>query len=55
MAIGVAGFWIAGDFLAYPIGYAKPFILVIEAALLISIAAMLGMLLAGPPLREPGT
>lgn len=54
MAIGVGGFWLAGDFLAYPEAFAKPLILVIEAALLISIAAMLGTLIAGPPLREAG-
>ena len=54
MGIGLAGFWLAGDFLAYPEGFAKPFILVIEAALTVSIAAMLGMLLAGPPMREAG-
>lgn len=49
IAVGLAGFPLAGAFLAYPAGFAKPLILVIEAALLVSIAAMLGMLLAGPP------
>lgn len=52
IAIGLAGFHFAGAFLAYPDGLAKPLILAIEAGLLISIAAMLGMLLAGPPLEE---
>ena len=49
LAVGVAGIWLAGDFLAYPVAYAKPLILVIEAALTLSIAAALGLLLAGPP------
>jgi hypothetical protein len=53
MAVGIAGFWLAGDFLAYPPEFAKPLIIIIEAAMLISIAAALGMLLAGPPMREP--
>ncbi|PPE78999.1 sodium:proton antiporter [Kaistia algarum] len=52
MAVGIAGFWLAGDFLAYPPDFAKPVIIVIEAAMLISVAAALGMLLAGPPMRE---
>lgn len=52
LAIGIAGFWIADAFLAYPEGQAKPFILVIEAALVPSIALMLGLLLAGPPARK---
>lgn len=50
-AVGLAGFFVADAFLAYPMGYAKPLILVIEAALVLSIAAILGMLVAGPPER----
>jgi multisubunit Na+/H+ antiporter MnhB subunit len=49
LVIGLVGIWLAGAFLAYPEGYAKPLILVIEAALTLSIAAALGLLLAGPP------
>jgi multisubunit Na+/H+ antiporter MnhB subunit len=49
LAIGLAGIWLADAFLAYPDGWAKPLILVIEAALTLSIAAILGLLLAGPP------
>jgi multisubunit Na+/H+ antiporter MnhB subunit len=50
-AVGLAGFVVAGAFLAYPPGYAKPLIILIEAALLPSIAATLDLLLAGPPGR----
>jgi multisubunit Na+/H+ antiporter MnhB subunit len=51
MLAGFAGFAIAGGFLAYPPNYAKPLILTIEIALMLSIAAMLGLLVAGPPER----
>lgn len=51
MCVGFAGFAIAAGFLAYPSGFAKPLILVIEIALVLSIATMLGMLVAGPPRR----
>ena len=53
IAIGVAGIWLADAFLAYPEGYAKPLILAIEAALTISVAAVLGLLIAGQPTGEP--
>jgi len=53
LAIGLAGFVVPGAFLAYPTGLAKPVILIIEAALTPSIAASLGLLLAGPPERMP--
>jgi multisubunit Na+/H+ antiporter MnhB subunit len=53
LAIGLAGFGLAGTFLAYPESYAKPLIIVIELALMLSIAATLGLLVAGPPLRSP--
>lgn len=53
LAIGVAGFAIAGAFLAYPEGYAKPLILLIEAALTLSIAVALGLLALGAPARRP--
>jgi len=54
MLVGLAGFWLAGSFLAYPPEFAKPLIILIEAAMLLSVAAALGMLLVGPPAREPG-
>ena len=52
LAIGVAGFTFAGAFLAYPEGYAKPLILVIEAALPLSMAVALGPLALGAPARR---
>jgi multisubunit Na+/H+ antiporter MnhB subunit len=48
LAVGVAGLVLANGFLAYPPGYAKPFIVTIEFALTISIAVVLAMLAAGP-------
>jgi multisubunit Na+/H+ antiporter MnhB subunit len=51
LAIGLAGFAVAGSFLAYPAGYAKPLIIVIEATLTLSIGVTLGLLAAGPPER----
>lgn len=49
LGIGVAGFGLAEAFLAYPNGYSKAFILVIEAALTFSIAVALGLLALGAP------
>ncbi len=51
LAIGFAGVPLAGAFLAYPEGYAKPLILVIEAASMLSIAVTLALLVLGPPER----
>ncbi len=51
LAVGLAGFAIAGGFLAYPERYAKLLILVIEIPLTLSIATMLALLVAGPPGR----
>ena len=51
LAIGVAGIVFAGAFLAYPDGYAKPLIVLIEATLTLSIGVTLGLLAAGPPAR----
>jgi len=53
VAIGLAGFALADAFLAYPQAYAKPLIIVIEIALMLSIAATLALLVAGPPERMP--
>jgi multisubunit Na+/H+ antiporter MnhB subunit len=49
LLIGFAGFLSPGLFLAYPQGYAKPLIVVMELALTLSIAVILGLLVAGPP------
>jgi hypothetical protein len=51
IAIGVLGAFTAGAFLAWPDGWAKPLILVIEIALLPSLALTLGLMLAGAPER----
>jgi multisubunit Na+/H+ antiporter MnhB subunit len=53
LAAGVAGAIFAGGFFAYPPGFAKPAILFIEAFMVLSIAVILPMLVAGPPRREP--
>jgi hypothetical protein len=49
LAVGLAGFAIAGGFLAYPEAYSKPLILAIEAAMIVTIAVTLALLVAGPP------
>jgi multisubunit Na+/H+ antiporter MnhB subunit len=49
LVIGFAGFATAGGFLAYPEEFAKPIIITIEIVLMLSIAVMLGLLVAGPP------
>jgi multisubunit Na+/H+ antiporter MnhB subunit len=51
IAVGVAGVLLAGTFLAYPEGWAKPMILVIEFALMPSLALTLGLIMAGAPER----
>jgi len=52
-AIGLAGFAMAGAFLAYPVEYAKLLIVTIEIPVTLSIAATLALLVAGPPERAP--
>ena len=52
LAIGFAGVPLAGAFLSYPDGFAKPLILIIEAASMVSIAVTLGLLVLGPPERS---
>jgi multisubunit Na+/H+ antiporter MnhB subunit len=49
LGVGLAGMGLAGAFLGYPPGWAKAWILTIEVPLTFSLAAMLVMLLAGPP------
>ena len=51
--IGLAGFVLADGFLAYPAGYAKALIIVVEFTLTLSIGITLGLLVAGPPERIP--
>jgi multisubunit Na+/H+ antiporter MnhB subunit len=57
IAIGLVGAASAGAFLAYPDGYAKPLIVVIELALMPSLALVLALMLAGAPQRmaQPDT
>jgi multisubunit Na+/H+ antiporter MnhB subunit len=52
-AIGLAGFAMAGAFLAYPAAHAKLSILTIEVPVTLSIAATLALLVAGPAERAP--
>ena len=52
IAIVFAGTLMAGAFLAYPDGYAKPLILAIEWALMPSLALTLALLLSGVPQRS---
>lgn len=54
IAIGVLGVLIADAFLAYPEAIAKPLILVIEFALMPSLAFTLGLVMAGAPERPEG-
>jgi multisubunit Na+/H+ antiporter MnhB subunit len=49
LIVGLAGEVVAGSFFAYPHDFAKPIILFIEAFMVLSIAAALPMLVAGPP------
>ncbi len=51
IAIGLVGAATAGAFLAYPVGLAKPLIIVIELALMPTLALILALLLTGAPLR----
>ncbi|WP_421694917.1 hydrogenase subunit MbhD domain-containing protein [Aestuariivirga sp.] len=55
LVIGLAGFVLADAFLAYPSGFAKLLIIVVEFALTLSIGVALGLLAAGPPERAPPT
>jgi multisubunit Na+/H+ antiporter MnhB subunit len=51
IAIGLVGAVTAGAFLAWPDGYAKPLIIVIELALMPTLALILALLLVGAPQR----
>jgi hypothetical protein len=52
LVIGLAGFALADGFLAYPPGFAKPLILIIETAMTLSVAAAMACMIAGPPERR---
>ena len=52
LIVGLGGLWLAGAFLAYPPGYAKPLIVAIELAMILTIAVTLGLLMAGAPERS---
>lgn len=49
LAVGLAGVGVAGAFLAYPESHAKALILFIEVPMMLTIALVLALLVAGPP------
>lgn len=53
LVVGLAGPFMADAFFAYPVHFAKPIILFIEAFMVLSIAVTLPLLVAGPPASEP--
>ena len=53
LVVGFGGLWLGDAFLAYPAAYAKPLLLAIEFAMTLTVAVTLGLLVAGPPEREP--
>jgi multisubunit Na+/H+ antiporter MnhB subunit len=52
MLVGLAGFIVADGFMAYPEAWTKPVILLVEAALTLSIAVALCLVVAGWPMRR---
>jgi len=52
LVVGLGGLWLGAAFLAYPPALAKPLIVGIEIAMIVTIAATLGLLLAGVPERS---
>ena len=52
LVVGLAGLLLGSAFLSYPLALAKPLILGIEVAMILTIAATLGLLLAGAPERS---
>jgi multisubunit Na+/H+ antiporter MnhB subunit len=52
LVVGLWGLWFGAAFLAYPPALAKPVILGIEVAMILTIATTLGLLLAGVPERS---
>jgi multisubunit Na+/H+ antiporter MnhB subunit len=52
LIVGLGGLTLGGAFLSYPQDWAKPVILAIEFAMILTVAATLGLLVAGPPERS---
>lgn len=52
LLVGLLGWAVAGAFLAYPPGIEKPVIILVEAAITLSIAVTLALLVLGPPQPE---
>ena len=52
LAVGLAGLALAGAFLAYPEPHAKSLILFVELPMMLTIALVLALLVAGPPERS---
>jgi multisubunit Na+/H+ antiporter MnhB subunit len=52
LVVGLGGLSLGDGFLAYPVPYAKPVILVIEFAMTLTVAVTLGLLIAGSPEGE---
>jgi multisubunit Na+/H+ antiporter MnhB subunit len=52
LVVGLGGLWLGSAFLAYPVTYAKPLIVAIELAMTLTVAATLGLLMAGAPERR---
>ena len=53
LLVGLVGFVWAEGFLAYPPGFAKLLILLIETAMTLSVAVAMACMIAGPPERRP--
>jgi multisubunit Na+/H+ antiporter MnhB subunit len=53
LAVGLAGMGIAGAFLAYPQAHAKSLILFVEVPMMLTVALVLALLVAGPPEPTP--
>ncbi len=48
LIVGLGGLWFGEAFLAYPVSYAKPLIVMIEVGMTLTVAVMLCMLFIGP-------
>jgi multisubunit Na+/H+ antiporter MnhB subunit len=53
LAVGLAGVGLAGAFLAYPQSHAKALIILIEVPMMVTVALVLALLVAGPPEEAP--
>jgi multisubunit Na+/H+ antiporter MnhB subunit len=53
LAVGLAGIGLAGAFLAYPQAHAKALIILIEVPMMLTVALVLALLVAGPPEESP--